>query len=491
MRITESEIYAALNDPKRATKLIQLAYSYPSYRKFYRNDPIAWLHDCIIWRPGEKPAPYQEKSLATLLEKKRLAERGPRGLGKTATAAWVILWFATTRDIDEDWKIPTTASHWRQLSKFLWPEVHKWSRRLNWKVIGRPPFDRYELLSLNLKLKTGEAFAAASDDSETLEGAHADSLLYIFDESKIIPDSTWDSIEGTFMSQGEGYWLALGTPGAPVGRFYDIHSRKPGFEDWATIHVSLEEAIKAGRVSQERVQQLERQWGKDHPMYKTHVLGEFAEDRKDGIIPLAWVEQAIKRWHELYERDDWDDLTEIGVDVARFGEDQTVLAMRHDWAIKELRKYQKHDTMEIASIVEAAARQGNPKIVVDVIGVGAGVYDYLRKNTSLQVEAFNAAERSDQRDRSGEFGFVNRRAEAWWRMRELLDPEFGEPIALPPDDDLIGELVTPRYKLMLGGKIQVESKDDLRKPSRLGRSPDCADAVVMAFDEPKSFGITF
>src|SRR6266852_5360304 len=139
--------------------------SYTSaFKRAYRHDPQAFVHDCFIWREGEQPAVYQDELLSELLVRKRIAVRGPHGLGKTAIAAWLILHFALTRD-GEDWKCPTTASAWRQLTKFLWPEVHKWSRRLNWSRVERPAFDpRTELLQLSLKLKTGEAFALASDN---------------------------------------------------------------------------------------------------------------------------------------------------------------------------------------------------------------------------------------------------------------------------------------------------------------------------------------
>ena len=106
-----------------------------------------------------------------------------------------------------DWKIPTTASGWRQLVKFLWPEVHKWSRRINWQKIGRREFTKEELLGRNLKLNYGEAFALASNRPELIEGAHADSIMYVFDESKIIPDGTWDSAEGALVNSENALWF--------------------------------------------------------------------------------------------------------------------------------------------------------------------------------------------------------------------------------------------------------------------------------------------
>ena len=413
--------------------------------------------------------------------------RGPHGLGKTGMASWVVLWFALTRDGD-DWKCVTTASAWRQLSKFLWPEIHKWARRLRWDVIGRAPFDeRTELLQLNLKLSTGEAFAAASDNPALLQGAHADHLLYLFDESKAIPPATFDAAEGAFSGSGnadgvEAYALAISTPGEPQGRFYEIQARKPGLDDWWTRHVTLADAIAAGRISPEWAEQRKAQWGEGSAVYQNRVLGEFAAADEEAMIPLAWIEAANERWHEWREMGAArGTLTAVGVDVGRGG-DKTVLALRFDEVVSELRRHGQADTMVTAGMVEGILKAWGGKAVVDVIGIGAGVVDYLRHQGKL-VEAFNAAERSDLKDRSGELGFVNRRSAGWWNLRELLDPANGERAALPPDDRLTGDLTAPHWRIVAGGKIQVESKDEIRV--RLGRSTDDGDAVMMAFARPE------
>jgi len=116
---------------------------------------------------------------------------------------------------------------------------------------------------------------------------------------------------------------------------------------------------------------------------------------------------------------------------------------------------------------------------VDVIGIGAGVVDRLVEQ-DFPVEPFNASERTVRTDESGELGFTNKRSAAWWNLRELLDPDSQwDPISLPPDDNLIGDLTSPLWKVTSGGKIQLESKDDIKK--RLNRSTDDGDAVVMAF----------
>lgn len=469
---------------------------YDKFKQQYYGDPVAFVHDSFNWQGDENPAFYQDEIIGNLTQAKRVAVRGPHGLGKTSLASWLVLWFALTRD-GKDWKIPMTASAWRQLTKFLLPEIHKWARRLKWDHIGREPFNtRLELQGLNLKLSTGEAFAVASDQPELIEGAHADHLLYIFDESKAISDPTFDAAEGAFSSTGETFALAISTPGEPLGRFYDIHRRKPGYEDWWTRHITVGEAIKAGRISPEWVQQRKRQWGESSAVYQNRVAGEFAANDEDSVIPLAWVELANERWRELQESGNWGVFTSVGVDIGGGGEfsDKTVEALVFNrWNVKELRKFPRGDvdraTMEEAGRVKGILDAFGGKAIIDGTGLGAGTYHRLREQGYTNAFSFvaqQAAERNGQRlkDRTNEFEFANKRSAGWWFMRELLDPVDGESIALPPDDELIGELTTPKKRITSGAKIQIESKDDIKK--RLGgRSTDSADAVIQGVVGPE------
>ena len=455
----------------------------------YHHDPLAFVHDCIRFSQGEAPTDYQDEILGELIPRKRAAVRGPHGLGKTALASWIVLWAVLTAD---DVKVPTTASAWRQVSKFLWPEIHKWAARLNWQRMGREPFSRDELLDLSLKLgPTREAFGVVSDNAALIEGAHAKRVVYVFDEAKEIPNPTWDAAEGAFAGAGadtdaEAFALAISTPGEPAGRFYEIHSRKPGYEDWWARHVTLEEAIAAGRISREWTEARRRQWGETSAVYLNRVKGEFATSEESGIISLSWVEAANKRWRE------WDDagrpichnedgslkpMGAVGVDVARSGEDKTTMALRYGDIITRIEAHAKEETMETTGRVVAILKAHGGKAIVDVIGIGAGVYDRLREQEYNAVP-FNAAAGCNLTDQSGQWAFVNKRAAAWWGLRELLnDPD--SQVMLPPDDNLTGDLTAPTWKATSGGKIKVEAKEDIKK--RIGRSTDYGDAVVQAF----------
>lgn len=457
--------------------------------RFY-NNPVGFATECIDFGTTGGLTAYQQDVLANLPEKRRVAVRGPHGLGKSTTSAICVLWFALTRDAaGVDWKVATTAGAWRQLERYLWPEIKKWAKRIRWDRLGRAPLDeRSELLSLNLKLKHGTAFAVASSNAELIEGVHADSVLYIFDESKAISADTFEAAEGAFSGANprgglpEAFALAASTPGEPNGIFYDIHARRPGLEDWWPRHVTLAEAIAAGRVAEGWADQRRRQWGENSAAYNNRVLGEFHSSDEDGVIPLGWIEAAMDRWRAWDEAGrslPADGLRVLGVDVARSGTDKTVLALRYGDVIAELRKTAREDTMQTAGRVKGIldANEGMTA-VIDVIGIGAGVVDRLREQR-MPADGFNASAGTKRRDSSGELGFVNQRAAAWWQLRELLDPASGSEIALPPDDLLLGDLTAPHWRVASGGRIQVESKDDIKK--RIGRSTDDGDAVVMAF----------
>ena len=460
--------------------MVDLASKYLSRTalKRWTNSPTCWARECL----NVELAGYQGEVLDALPVQHRVAVRGPHGLGKSFMGAVLVNWFATTRNLaGRDWKIITTASAWRHLEVYLWPEIHKWAGRIDFQTLGMAPFKpNSELLDLRLKLSNGAATAVASNQPERIEGAHAEELLYLLDEAKIVPPATWDSIEGAFSNAGpdtadNAYAFAMSTPGPPSGRFYEIHRKAAGYEDWWTRHVTLEEAIASGRISRLWAEQRRLQWGADSAVYHNRVLGEFHASDEDSVIPLAWLEAAIERWHV------WDRAGRpspggplwTGVDVGRGG-DESVLAKRDGWAVV-LEGNRRRDTMS-----QVAALQGlDGRAIIDVIGLGAGVYDRLRELGARPL-AYTGSGKTPARDRSGKFGFTNVRSAAYWHLRELLDPAYEPVLALPPDDLMISDLTTPRWDVTTGvpPKIQVEVKDKVVE--RLGRSPDRGDAIAMS-----------
>lgn len=518
-----------------------------TFLRTYRNHPLAFVKDCFDWderNPG--PTFYQEEILDAFRYNPRIAVSGPHGLGKTTLASWLMIWFIVTRDGEDDWIMPTTAGSWRQLSHFLWPEMrNKWVGRVRWDKTGREPFNpKTELFQLKYKGTTGEAYAAASTQAGLIEGAHADSLFYLFDEAKSIPPAIFDGSEGAFSGAGrytgrEAFAGAFSTPGLTEGRFYEIQMhgtrfRKiyefkdlpplapgvvlpPGaqgdeprtgtmldqkgpfalvagagekgeaFSDWWARSVTFEETVRAGRNDPDWARLRAKQWGAQSSIYKNRVLGIFSSDATDTIIPLSWVEAAQARWDPrgTIDSDGESDslrytppgpVTAYGCDPGG-GVDKSIIAPRHTFWIGQLIVYDDIDPTQLSNHLATMTALRPIKIVVDEIGIGAGVISNLRA-AQRRVVPFHAGKSTRATDASGTLSFLNKRAHAWWLMRELLDPASACPVALPPDDLLAGDLSTPKWDARTG-KIRVESKDDIR--ARLGRSTDAGDAVVMAF----------
>jgi hypothetical protein len=166
-------------------------------------------------------------------------------------------------------------------------------------------------------------------------------------------------------------------------------------------------------------------------------------------------------------------LTTVGVDVARSGNDKTIMALRHGNRIQELREsFHQHTMATTGLLVGILAANPGARGIVDADGLGVGVFDRARER-GHNVAAFHAGVKTQKTDRTKE------RAAVWWALREALDPAYDPVIELPPDDLLLGELTAPRWMVASNARIQIEAKDEIRK--RLHRSTDRADAVVMAF----------
>jgi len=210
-------------------------------------------------------------------------------------------------------------------------------------------------------------------------------------------------------------------------------------------------------------------------LYGDHSI-EVADDPFQ-VIPTEWVRLAQKRWENTEQPK--CKLTALGCDIARGGKDNTVIYKRFKtWFDKPNRypgKATPNGQTAAALIIEALDRK-KALINLDVIGIGSSVYDILEEK-NYNVNGVNFAGGSNETDKSGKLTFRNKRAEYYWAMREALDPETGEDLALPPDPILAADLCAPRWKLTASG-IQIESKDDIIK--RLGRSPDDGDACVLA-----------
>lgn len=479
------------------------------------DDPLAWIRRCVYrWPAGETLASYQSDSLAHLAGPlRRVALRKGRGAGGSATAALAVLWFVTTREAAKiPWKVITTAGSSRQLKRYLWPEIRLWAARLELSHLGLDPFvDGTTLMQESITLTHGQAFAATSSSPELMEGGHAEQILVLLDEAAAIPDSIWDSLEGSFASatgKRQGYAFALSKPATETGRFWEICSGK--VSGWWPRHAKLEEAIDAGRVSKTWANSMAELWGETSALYQNHVLGNFAtkaNSRK--VIQLADVERAVERGYELLDRlvpetegrdvaERWrlaipklGKLTAISLDVGHggLGRDPAAIARRYGNVVPPIEMpppaADMYATeMDLAGRIKVAVEQTGARAICDAIGAAALV-GRLREQ-KVDVTAFVASQRSTARASASELGFFNKRAEAICLMGERLHDDDSD-VVLPDDPTLIGELCEPEAIGMTSeGKIQIDGKDEIAKRLRSrndredeGFSTNRADAVVM------------
>ena len=218
------------------------------------------------------------------------------------------------------------------------------------------------------------------------------------------------------------------------------------------------------------------------PLRSQLRYGDFAATAVDDIwqtIPTAWIIEAQNR-HQKQQKPDLA-LRGMGVDPSRGGQDETTIAKLYGtWFAPVIAHPGQSvpDGIVAAKLVTDALGDEKAIIAIDVIGIGASVYDHLKVLQGVDARAVNVAASSNARDKSGRYGFANLRSEMVWKFREALDPSNGENIALPLDTQLRNDLRAPKFSIV-GGKIKVESKVDIK--ARIGRSPDRGDAVLLAW----------
>ena len=432
---------------------------------------------------NKKLWPVQSEILKSVRDNTRTAVRSCHGIGKTFTAAMCILWFLYSHPKAI---VLSTAPTWRQVEKLIWKEIRT-AYREALIPLGGNLFPK----SPELHLVYDEWYAAglSTNEPDRFQGFHEEHILVVVDEAAGVNVEIFEAIEGILTSSGARL-LLIGNPTSIGTPFYDAFT-KPGF---TTFHVSAFDTpnfteanitpediangtwqVKAINTPYPRlitpawVADRYKAWGEDSSPYQVRVLGNFPSQGEDTLIPLLWIELAMERWEEMQEGSP----VRLGVDVAAYGSDKTVIAIRKGNKLSELRVYSQKNTRETAGLVQQTAREvSTDKISVDEIGIGRGVVDSLEEDGYENV-GVNVAEKSSDVER-----WHNLRAELWCNFRELLDPEKNN-IGLPPDDELLAELASVKYKVDAKGAIQIEAKEDMKK--RLGHSPDRADAVVLAF----------
>ena len=412
---------------------------------------------------GATPEKWQAEALMSIAVNDRVAIRSGRGVGKSTLLAWVILWWHVTHFPA---KTPCTAPTAHQLEDILWAELASWHRQMQepFKSWFECKSDRFEL-----KAARDESFAVArtarKENPEAFQGFHSPALLFIADEASGIEEIIFEVAQGAMSTQGSKT-LLTGNPTKVSGYFYDCFHKAR--DRWTRIKVNSEDVPRATG----HIDDVITRYGRDSNSYRVHVLGEFPTAEDETVIALDMIEAACERDVKASEtfRVVW------GVDVARFGDDRTALAKRRGNVLLEpIKFWRQKDTMQVSGLIksefEGTWKDERPsEILIDVIGLGAGVVDRLSE-LGLPVRGINVAEQPAAKER-----YMRLRDELWFRGREWFQ---ARDCKIPKDEALIAELSAPTYTITSSGKILVEPKDELKK--RGYSSPDLADCFLLTF----------
>ena len=431
----------------------------------------------------------QREVLQSIAEHERTAVKSCHGPGKTFLAAGAAIAFLMTHRPAE---VITTAPTWRQVRRQLWKEIN-----LAW---GRLPDELRTLgtcLTTEIQIAPGHvAYGLSTDDPLMFQGIHSPHLMVIVDEANGVDDEIFAAID-TLGAGGKYRELLIGNPTRAEGKFYRAFQNPELGYNCISIPVSetpnwtgedVPEDVKRVLVQPERVAQWAADWGADSPMYRSRVLAEFPTGADSNVlIPLAWLEAAQGRATEEYvPKGD----VQIGVDVARYGNNRTAIATRIGPALTELKSYAGDTSVpQVAGLTKEHAEEtrkgmGSHEqilVLIDDGGVGGGVVDILQPQSDSRIEYRGVQFGGAARDKEN---YVNRRAEMYCHLRDLArvgnsDPDLVITATGAEAGRFAAQVSAMKYMFDAKGKRKIESKEDMEK--RKLPSPDEADAVVLAF----------
>ena len=433
-------------------------------------EPVAFAHDVLGMKTWER----QEELLAACAEHKRVSVRSGHKVSKSTSAAVVAWWFFSSFDLA---RVIITAPTAGQIRRILWRELRIRARH---SKISLPHVPKTPDTGITSEDGLREIVGISTDEAERMQGFSSPNMLYIIDEGSGVSEEIFEAIEGNLA--GGARVLMLGNPTQPVGKFYDSFNNEEESQFWHNIHISSWEAARSkrhipGLATLDWCDEKLRSWGKDDPRYKVRVEGEFADLAEMQIIGLHLVHMAERKWQDTIG----EGRLQLGVDPARFGDDESVIAIARGKKVFELRKFTKMDEHALAEEVERAAkhhlRKGEQKAIakVDSAGVGAGVVSVLRARGNVDVIGVNGGDPAYTSEE-----YINLRAQLWFDLADWLK----DGGVIPTDSRLEGDLLAPKYDFCeRTGRRKVESKKEMKK--RLKRSPDRADAVALAVFRPR------
>ncbi len=426
--------------------------------------PVAFARDVLgvnLWHK-------QEEVLMALTTHRRVAVKAGNGLGKGFCAAVAVLWFIHT---NQDAIVLTTAPTFRQVRHILWRQIHRLYRPAA-PVLGGTMLDtRWELADDRY------ALGLSADGADQFQGFHSPNMFIVVDEAEGVSDDIYDAIESV-MTSAEPLLLLIGNPTSIGGAFRRAFHEERQIYRNITISAFDSPNVQAGRVvipgltTAAWVEERKQVWGEGTPRFRARVLGEFPDQGDNTLFSLSDLRAAVDR--KLPADGETDDVV-LGVDVARFGDDRSVILRRRGNRVEDIQVLHHLDNMEVAELVAAAIREHNPvRVHVDEIGWGSGVVDRLRQ-LGHPVRGVNVARASRLPGM-----FSNLRSEGYWTLADRVRLGI---ISIPDDKELINELAAIRYANDDLGRRKIEPKEHMRK--RGLPSPDKADALMLAFLAPK------
>ena len=433
----------------------------------YLTDPVGWVRDKL----GEFMWSKQREIAESVLRNRRTAVKSCHDAGKSWIASRIAAWWADVHPPGEAFVV-STAPTYAQVHAILWEEIRSAAKKA--AAQGKPLPGRV-LQSDDWKLDDGTLIGwgrkPADTDQHGFQGIHRRYVLVIIDEACGVPAQLWTAVEA-ITTNTDCRILVIGNPDDPATEFGAVC--KPG-SGWNVIQISafdtpnftdeaVPDALRPLLLDPEWVEDKRRRWGVESPRYVAKVLGDFPDIGEDVLFPPSMIRAAQERTCEP------GPYGILGVDVARYGSDRTVLCLRRGPVARVVGDYSKQSTTDTTGRVAAAKREHRvDEIRVDGVGVGGGVVDQLveQGHPVLDMQAGSAATDPEH--------YLNARAEWYWALRQRA--ESGDLDIDPADDDLAAQLGAIKYRYTSRGQVQIESKDDMRK--RQLPSPDRADALML------------
>jgi hypothetical protein len=452
----------------------------------YRKDPVEYAREVLLFEPDE----WQRQALMDLAENPKVAIKSGQGVGKTGMEAVALLWFLCCYPYP---RIVATAPTKQQLHDVLWSEVSKWmskspllSEILKWTktyiyMVGNE--------------KRWFAVARTATKPENMQGFHEDNMLFIVDEASGVADPIMEAVLGTL--SGENNKLLLcGNPTRTSGTFFDAFNADRSLYQCHTVS-----STDSPRTNKQNIESLIRKYGEDSNVVRVRVKGEFPNQEDDVFIALSIIEHCC-----MLDLPDEALIRRIsfGVDVARYGSDETVIARNVGGNITLPITFRGQSLMTTVgkivqlyrkTIADFPAYRGKIYVNIDDCGLGGGVTDRLEevrreeKLTRMEIVPVNEAGKvPDDVIKDGVTKacdlYDNLTSYLWGTVKDLL---IAEELSLQNDNELVAQFSCRKYRLTSRGKILLESKEEMKK--RGIDSPDRADAVSLSCYEKKMFNI--